>query len=220
VADFAADTFNGGTPGNDLGGTTASDSGTWTEHSNYGLGAVVFTNQTTVAIRNATAADAAAYYHSGTPASADYEVAVDLVRKGTPSTNASVGPAGRVNTAANTMYVARFVHGTGWSLLKIVTGTATSMGSSSATLTADQVYRVVLRMVNTAITIWVDGVAPFTPAPDSSISPAGKAGIRTFLDNSGTNSMYLDNFAAGTADATKAFPPARRPYRVWTLGAR
>lgn len=122
-------------------------------------------------------------YASGTPASADYDVECVVRQVTTVGQN---GPAGRIDTAANTMYVARVITlaaATNVDLLKIVAGTQTQIttyihGSSDG---ADITVRLSMR--GTAIKVYVNGTERIS-VTDSDISAAGKAGVR---GNTGTS---------------------------------
>lgn len=193
MAQFASDAFTG-TEGDLLSTYSAN----WTLHTSYTGTAEIASSR----VRQ-TSTTTTAYYHSGTPATADYSVSADLFMKDTNGGDGAVGVIGRVDTAANTLYMARYNGGAtdGWQLYKAVTGTFTQLGSTSAqSLTAATAYNVKLEMIGTAIKLYkeLSGTATIS-ATDSAITAAGKAGIRCATNGlapSDTTGIHLDNFSA------------------------
>lgn len=191
MAQFASDAF-GGTEGTELSAYSAS----WTRHTSY-------TGNMEIAsgLIRQTSSTTSAYHHSGTPASADYSVSADLFMKETNGGLSSTGVIGRVDTAANTFYMARYAGDAidGWQLYKAVGGTFTQLGSTSAqSLTDETAYNVKLEMVGTAIKLYKELSSTATiSATDSAITAAGKSGIRStggaFSDTTG---IHIDNFSA------------------------
>jgi hypothetical protein len=106
------------------------------------------------------------------------------------------GVAGRIDTTANTIYYAQYATvGNVWQLVVRVTGSATVLGTSGATLTVDQSYALVLRMRGAAISLLVDG-APLVSVIDASVSAPGKAGIRFQSNSAAGVGVHLDNWRA------------------------
>lgn len=193
MAEFAADTF-AGTEGTELSAYNAA----WTRHANFSVNAEIASGRV-----RASATGVIVYWHSGSPASADYSVSADLFVK-EPSTVGVFGVLGRVNTADSTFYIGQYEDNNDyWSLRKSVGGTITLLGSSAATLADETSYNDKLEMAGTAIKLYKEGEAtPLISVTDSSITAAGKAGIR-FAPNatpSDTTGIHLDNFSATEDD--------------------
>src|SRR5438128_157101 len=130
MAPFLNDTFTG-TDGTNLESHSGETGATWTVHPSFTGSAKLLTNRvhTNGALR--------AYYASGVPASADYDV--ESVMFINSHVNAS-GPCGRMSTSVDTCYTARLgTDGTNTlaQLAKVVAGTVTNLGSSFNTGVAD-----------------------------------------------------------------------------------
>ena len=190
MAQFASDPFTG-TSGTEL--TTYSAS--WTRHVSYTVN-----SQISDANRaRSSAAGTSAYWHSGTPATADYSVSGDLFFKEANGGLGFTGVIGRVDTAANTFYMARYSGDTSdaWQLYKFVAGTATLLGSSAAAIADETSHNVKLEMVGSAIKLFKDGEGTATiSATDADITAVGKAGIRFISADTDTTGIHLDNFSA------------------------
>lgn len=191
MAQFASDAFTG-TSGTEL--TTYSAS--WTLHTSYsGLAYITDAN------RMRHDGTTSAYYHSGSPASADYSVSADQFFKETDGGDNTVAVAGRISTSANTMYFAAYSGSTNdyYLLRKIVAGTVTTIGSTSAASITDETsHNIKLEMVGSAIKLYKDGSGTATVSTtDTAISAAGKAGVRFAGATAGNASgIHLDNFSA------------------------
>lgn len=155
-----------------LSAHTGETGATWTKHTSYTGTMQLASNRL-----RCTDTTLSAYYASGSPVSVDYTVSANFYC--VDSTAASVmAIAARVNTAANTMYVARYNNdGVGWAIFKIVAGASTLIGNTNATLTNGQTYALVFKVVGTSLTFTVDGVTKAS-GTDSAISAAGKVGVR------------------------------------------
>lgn len=147
------------------------------------------------------------YYHANTPASADYSVSADLYVKSTGISNAP-GVAGRMSTSIASFYMARYLADAAnlaWELYKAVDNTFTLLGSSAQTLVDETSYNIKLDMVGTAIKLFKEseGTAVIS-VTDSSVTAAGRAGIRTYsgVAPSDTTGLHLDNFSADDAAAS------------------
>lgn len=204
MATFAADTFNRSAEA--LGTSAASDGGTWTSlnpGSSYG-GTLRVSDANRC--RSAGGGFAALYHHSGTPASAEYDVTVDFRVLTTGETRA-FGPAGRLSTSANTMYLARYsVANTRWEMLKIDAGSATSLGTFTQTLSADTTYTCKLEIRNATKKVYVDGVERIS-STDNAVTAAGKAGLRDGSSTAGsdTTGHHVDNFLAADTSGGTAY---------------
>ena len=210
MAQFGSDSF-GGTEGTELSAYNAA----WTRHTSYSITAEIASGRVRV-----SSAGTPAYWHSGTPSSADYSVSADLFAKETDGGTALAGVIGRVSTAANTLYHARYSGDTtdSWQLYKAVAGTFTQLGSSSAqSLTDETAYNIKLEMIGTAIKLYKEGSGTATiSATDSAITAAGKAGIRMFHGApSDTAGIHIDNFSADdvVGGAGTSFPFRRSSFQ-------
>lgn len=157
-------------------------------------------------LRKETGNGAAQYYASATPPSANYLVEADVHVASLLGTDA-IAVVGRqdVSGTGQTFYIARYVRDSArWELGKVVNGTLTLIGSGtgtgyySQTLTTGTSYRMTLQMNGTAISLLVDGVSRIT-ATDSSISAAGRAGVRlgtgaSTAQTSDSAGLHLDDF--------------------------
>jgi len=123
-------------------------------------------------------------YTTATPPTADYSVSADLFVKSIVIGD-GVGVVGRVTGAGTltTGYMARWEQATGSSTWKIVKFTDNQATANLLTLTNEpaltvgETYRVRLEMIGPLLSLYVNGVLKGT-ANDSSLTAAGKAGIR------------------------------------------
>lgn len=195
MAQFASDTFSG-TDGTEL----STYNSAWTKHPNFS-GNLLITDAERVRRQNTTMS---VYYHSGSPASADYTVSADLRAFDTDGGITYIGPVARMNTSATTWYQARYAGGSddAWQLRKAVGGSYSSLGSTSQTFTNGDTRNVKLSVEGTTIEMFIDGSGtPLFSTTDSSITAAGKAGLLasgsvTNPPESNIRNMHLDNFSA------------------------
>lgn len=192
MAVFASDTFTD-TAGVDL----VTHDANWSYHSSYSGSSFVITDNNR--IRPGANVTSGAY-HGGTPAGADYELSADFYFVESNGGGANAGIMARVNTAANTMYYARYFSGN-WSLWAQVAGTPTQIGSNYAdAVSAGSTRAVVLRVQGTTISLDVGGTTRIS-GTNASIPAAGKVGLRcnpnaTPLNGNG---IHIDNFSADDA---------------------
>ena len=188
MAQFASDSFSG------TDGTLLSTySANWVKHSSSGAGTLLIYSDRA---RKNEGGDEALYYHSGTPGGADYSVTSLIACVSSASGNPGV--CGRINTAANTFYMARYDTASGgWQLFKRVTGTFTQLGSTSTQTFASGSKEIKLKMVGSAIELFKEGGGSATiSATDSAITAAGKAGLRASAAATDTTSYHFENFSA------------------------
>lgn len=188
MAQFASDSFSG------TDGTLLSTySANWVKHSSSGAGTLLIYSDRA---RKNEGGDEALYYHSGTPGGADYSVTSIITCVSSASGNPGV--CGRINTAANTFYMARYDTASGgWQLYKRVTGTFTQLGSTSTQTFASGSKEIKLKMVGSAIELFKEGGGSATiSATDSAITAAGKAGLRASAAATDTTSYHFENFSA------------------------
>lgn len=184
MAQFASDTFT-----NTDGVTLSTHDAAWTRHTAYSVNSEILSNRL-----KQSASGTSAYWHSGTPANANYTVDADIY---VVSNSLFTGVIGRVDTTANTFYMWRYFQSSGaYQLFKAVTGSFTQLGSdSTATLVATNSYSIQLKMDGTDIEGLVGGVSKVGPITDSAITSKGKSGMRGsggFL----ATGYHLDNFSA------------------------
>ncbi len=193
-ADFVTDTFT------EAGGSAvpfASHTGelgaTWTVHPDAAYTGTA--NVDAVTDRVYPANTVTAYYASGSPPSADYYVQGDIYVASIVSNNTAI--CGRMDTTANTMYLIRLNNGTSWELRKIITGTATTLRTSTNQLpTTGNSATVRLVMNGSTISGFINGVEELTAITDTDISAAGKAGIRFATGSDAITGFHVDNFSA------------------------
>jgi hypothetical protein len=137
------------------------------------------------------------YYHSGSPASANYSVQLD----GYCYANGAgdCGPTGRGETGALTYYLADMsldgdTSGT-VKLFKRVAGSFTQLGSSvNHTYTPTQTTVIKLEMNGSTISVYIDGSGSAAiSVTDTAITAAGKAGLWGGFIGDG---LQFDNFTA------------------------
>lgn len=184
----------------------------WIKHTSYSTGNVILSDANR-ARRNTN--NTSMYWYDATPPSADYKARAPLFAKETDGGASNTGVCGRVDTAANTMYHARYGGGTtdGWQLYKFVAGVVTQLGStSSQSLTDETSNEVELWMQGTSIELYKQGSGtPTISVTDSAISAAGYAGIRFVgTTESDTTGLHIDgpfiaeDFSSSGPDGTAA----------------
>ena len=191
MAQFASDDFEG-TNGTELSAYNAA----WTRHTSYTGNSQISANRL-----RPSANVISCYWHSGSPATADYSTSADLFMKEASGGSGATGVVGRVSTSANTFYMARYSGGAddAWQLYSCVAGTFTLLGSSAQALTDETGYNVKLEMIGTAIKLYTEGSgAALISATDSSITAAGKGGVRLAPIGApgDTVGIHIDNFSA------------------------
>jgi hypothetical protein len=195
---FVQDSF-ADTAATNLTSHTGEVGATWTEHPNYTAGGAAISDANRCRKLTGTS-QTSAHYASGTPAGVDYEVEADLVFLSSQSM--SIGVAARIDTGANTMYFARWLNAsTRWELFKLVTGTATSLGTFSDTFSSGT-KNLRLQCYDAAKKVFVDDVERISSA-DNAITAAGSAGLRdgSTIAGGDTTGFHWDNFLATEADA-------------------
>lgn len=192
MAQFASDAFTG-TDGTDLLTYSAS----WAKPTGATGNSRLASNR----LRQ-TNSTAAWYYHSGTPASADYSVNVDVYNPADGGSLTAVGPTARASSGALTAYHARVnASGPTLQLYKVSAGSFSLLGSTTSFTppSTGASKNLKLDVSGTTIGLYWDGAASADiSATDSAISAAGSAGIR-FANSAvpnDTTGYQLDNFSA------------------------
>lgn len=180
-----------------LTSTSPSMGGPWVQHPDEPGNWYLFGNR-------ALCRTAGMVYLSATPGAADYSVSADILIKNSVG---STGVAGRISTTARTYYTAYIEQTTGIVVLaKRVSGAITSLDVSSGSYGVGT-HTLTLDMVGTTIRALIGGVEVCS-VTDSSITAAGKAGIRAPVISDTTTGKHLDNFIAidtSTAATARSF---------------
>jgi hypothetical protein len=203
---FVSDTF---TESSDvaLESHTGETGATWTVHSSYTSKLRILAANDELQTK-ATGTGSTAYYASGTPASAEYDVEQDVVFLSTSSDEVDLGVTGRMSTSANTFYHARHARNSNvWQLYKFVAGSATLLDSYVQALTTSQVYSLKLEIRDAAKKLYVDSVERCSSADDV-ITATGKAGVRWNFGSANRFNARGDNFVATDVAAAPGGPPA------------
>lgn len=160
-------------------------------HANY-AGSALIVDAATDRLYG-TATDAC--YATATPPSADYAVSADFHHVSTIAVNIAI--CARMDVTADTMYLARFTDGTSWALRKIVAGTPATLGTSTNQIpSVGNFKRGTLVVEGDQISFYVEGTLEIGPITDTSISAAGKVGVRSVGVSSPSTGMHLDNLRA------------------------
>lgn len=195
MADFVLDTFTevSNTPLEDHTGETGA---TWTLHPSFTSYLRVLAASDELAHAATGSGVSTAYYASGVPSGADYDVTMDVLFTGTTSDAGVPGVAGRMSTSANTYYFVRHNRPSDvWQLYKRVAGSATLLGSYSQTLSTGVAYELRLEITDATKKVFIDGVERISSA-DNAITADGRAGIWWFLSSSSQTEVRADNFVA------------------------
>jgi hypothetical protein len=196
AATFVSDSFTG-TSGTNLPSHTGETGATWTAHPSN-TGTVQLSGSG--GIRETNASGIGRYYASGAAATADYKVEADFYTRANYASDTTIRArvVCRYSTSADTGYLGGYDKAIGkWEIHKTVASSSTVLASSSSTtLSASTTYHVELDCVGSSLTLKVGG-ATVASATDSTITAAGKVGIR--LQNSpqgASDGIHIDNLAA------------------------
>jgi hypothetical protein len=167
----------------------------WTKHPGYTSGSLAITSTDRTRVNNA---NTAGYLWGVEPGSANQVVSAKFVRLSSLAANEQVYLAARMDPAADTMYLAGYDNSGQWSVRKRVAGVGTTLGTSSATLTQDQLYGVEFRLSGSSLSLYVDGSLVIGPITDTSISAANQLGLRVNRSTGAndTSGVHIDDFTA------------------------
>jgi hypothetical protein len=180
------------TAGTALTSYTGEIGGTWTVQSGASPSSPSAISATGTLF---SASTAGIYQASGTPASANYYVEADFVFKSTIAGD-SVALAARMAPSANTFVWGGWSQTSGgWRIFKTVAGTQTQLGSTYSDTFTGGFKRVRLTVNSTTYSLSVDGVEVIS-VTDSSITAAGKAGVRASASQSSATGIHIDNLVA------------------------
>lgn len=195
---FAQDSFTDSNA-TTLQSHTGETGATWSKISGFSGDATIDTNE----LINITSE--AGYYASGAPASADYEVSADYSYANSSFHNFKV--LGRVDTSTGDHYTLHYARSDSYfRLQKHISGTTTTLATSSGqhNISAGVYRNHKLALSGTSLEGFKDGATSVVSTTDSSITAAGKAGLRL----SGTNPtrLRIDNFLATEAGSATVSP--------------
>lgn len=192
-SDFATDTFTQGGGSNINLEDHTGELATWISHPHINYNGSNLTLDVTN--DNVFAIGTDVLYVNQSPPSANYSVQLDITH--TTLTSVNIGPAGRIDTTNDTMYTCRSNSGTSYDLRKLVATVGTTMQTTTTNLpTTGQTKTLKLIMSGDQISCSVDGVVLLGPVTDTSITAAGKAGIRGAGASTSTTGFRVDNFHA------------------------
>lgn len=149
------------------------------------------------------------------PATADYDVSMDIIWSGSTSTS-RIGIQGRSSGAQlrGAGYIAQYnALNNRWELGKYVSSSLVTLGTSPQTYVAGQTHNLRLGMAGTAITLYVDGVARIS-VTDGTIAAAGRTGIYFSVSGNDSSSLMGDNYlvsSPGLGPATATFSTSGLP---------
>lgn len=208
---FSAD-FTGLTSGTEL---ATADPTHWAKHPSYSNDFIV-SNEGHIRITGASSNSAAYTVVSVAPSEYDVDYAADLVVK-TVQAGRTLGIGLRVALDTNSMYIARYSTSSGvWEILALDNGSATTLQSASATLTAGTVVRLVFAARGhspTTLSLTVDGTEMIPPITDNTARTqiTGKIGVRGSGSGSDSLGLHLDNLSVTEIAAT----PTGASSRLW-----
>ena len=188
---LASDDFN--RPDGLLANSSASGGGTWSQVTPTGGAAI------TAGRLRAGNANLTVYRHSAVPSSADYTVRADIFASDV-STVTRIGPAVRVDAFGNCYDAYYFKNSNRFEVRKETGGTAGVLPTSviiattainSHTAVNGQAYVVELTVTGNQLSLKVDGAQVIAPFTDTSITNAGRPGVRLSSNNT---SFLLDNW--------------------------
>lgn len=196
---FINDTFTESSDIN-LASHTPELGGTWVDHTDSAYPDTITVLGATDRTALNASAGAGAYYNTATPPSPDYCCEAVMNAVSIVSANSSIFL--RVDTASNTGYIFQINNGTGWRWRKIVVGTQTTIGTEDTTTnlpSAGQIRTMKACSIGSTHTAYVNGVLlSSVGGSDSSITSAGKAGIRFSSGNTLTAGYHFESFRCFT----------------------
>src|SRR5687768_8213802 len=144
---FASDDFSGSATGTNLTAHTADVGNPWVKQG-ASVGDIIVTSAGRARMEDS---GTTAYYLTGTPLSADYDVNGDVVRLTNVASSVSV--AGRMVTGDLSKYSCGHAFGSGWRIEKWSTGgTPTTVANSASNISDGNSYPVSLRFRGNVIT--------------------------------------------------------------------
>lgn len=191
---FVSDGF-GGVQGIELSTHTAELGSTWIKHSMST--ADIFLTLTRLYQKSVAVGDKSLYYNNQAPSSVVYDVCADLYAT---ELEGKIGLAARINTAANTAYIAYYnALANTFEIAKYISGTLTVLDTKIANVIKGDVYSLRF-IVNDAYKALIVDNIEVCRTTDNVITAAGKAGI--FIESTTdaaptrTTKSMLDDFFA------------------------
>lgn len=182
----------------DLESHTGETGATWTKHATTS-GNMRINNDGSTSTAFATASASVMYYASGSPASAEYDVESLGVKRIGPTAVNFAFLAGRMDTAAATVYVAGFdFASSSWIIQKRVAGASTTLSTLAGTWPENGFKDLKFEIRDAYKKLFADGVEVGSTT-DNTITAAGKVGIRA-AGGSETYALF-NNFTATDAGA-------------------
>lgn len=224
MAVIGSDNFDSATDDADIAGRTPDVGGAWTACSSLS-GNTFYASDANRVRMGPAAGGRRAYYINSSPATAEYDVQADVYVV-TNSGNQIMGIAGRLTSAGDGGYYARFVNASGeWTLFRITSISGdTSLGTYSATPSVSTAYTLKLEIRDAAKKLYIDGVERISSA-DNTTTAAGFGGIYSHSSTAGSNSAghHVDNLVITDLTATTTYfaavfrsPTRRVRYAVGT----
>lgn len=205
MATFVIDTFSGEAAGTDLSAHTGEAGTTWTALS--GEIRIAASGR----CYNVHSAGHSYYRASGSPATAEYDVELDVI--GVTTLTVSVGVAGRIDDVSN-LYFGDALQGTGLRLFKRVAGTFTQLGSYATTVDGSYDARLRLEIRDDAKKLYENGVQRISSA-DNVLTAAGNAGVRADGVSGSTTGLHFDNLTATDAGGTTETTDPYYAVEIW-----
>ena len=196
---FVQDSFTDSDATN-LSSHTGETGATWAKISGF-TGDVTIDNNELVNITSE-----GGYYALGVAANADYEVSADYSYANSSFHNFKV--CGRVDTSTGDHYALHYSRSDSYfRLQKHISGTTTTLATSSGQHNINAgVYRNhKLALSGTSLEGFKNGTTSVVSTTDSSITAAGKAGLR--LSGANPTRLRIDNFLASEADSGVTLAP-------------
>jgi hypothetical protein len=167
---------------------------TWTRHVDHPGADTTATITAGRLHGNGSTSTLSRYYASGVPSNADYDVVGTLVAV-SAVTNDITGIWGRLVTNTDNGYACRYNQSiSGFQLLKVVSGSVTTLATYSVSFPPGSSLEAKLEMRGSAIKCYVDGVERMA-ATDSTFSAAGGAGVMTRASTA-TTGIHIDSMYA------------------------
>src|SRR3954452_3610694 len=184
-AAVVSDSFTG-TNGTLLESHVGETGGSWTFHPNYPADLTLLNGRV-------WGPEWGLYFPSGTPATNEYDVSVDLT---VMSNSGAIGVVGRsLTSGGDSLYMARYNAATAeWQLVKCTSTICANLATFPQTLALGSTYHLKLEIRDAAKKLYVDNVLRAS-STDNTITQVGKPGIRSGPGvTTSTTGYQHDNF--------------------------
>lgn len=194
-AQFLDDQFTD-TAGTNLTAHTPNQGGAWHYDSVGGSGVVQVNPSADATCTTADNSNETWYHNDATPPSADQVITADFKQYAGQVFN-SAAVCGRYSSASNgNCYRLRYLpNSAGWQVQKVISGTATNLGSATSNIGNGNTVSVTLTISGTSIT----ATGPFGtlgPFTDSAISAAGFIALHYNDNGTATAGCHIKNLKA------------------------